>query len=172
MVPVDRENDTIYVHAMPISAEVFDQNFMVIARTSARLWGLNLGPTAGPRIAAKMLRNTGKEMGLESETQALNNEIVRLANVVVPGTSGYETVPLYEALKRNLISKEDTEEVENILAFFIVLSAMQPRKTLEPLLADVANLWGGQIVSLNCTEYANSLRTSTEDENSGAKVAG
>ena len=173
VIPIDRDDgSTVYVHAMPISMEVFNEHFLVIARTSAALWGLNLGLTAGPRVAAKMLRNTAKTLQVENETLNLTNEITRLSNVVVPSEGGYKTIPLFSALKEDGLSKDDYEEVENILVFFTVLSAMQPKKTLEPLLRETASLWGGQIESLNCTDYANSLRTSTGAASSGGTVAG
>lgn len=173
VVPVDRDDgSTIYIHAMPISAEVFDEHYKIIARASAEMWALGFGPTTGPRIAAKELRDAAKMLGREQDYQKLTNEIVRLASAIVPTDMGYEAKPLYAALQADFISKEDYAEVENILSFFIVLSAMQPRKTLPELLKDTAALWEGQIISLSATEFASSLKTSTVAESSGETVAG
>lgn len=171
VVPVHREKDVIYVHAVPISAEVFEANFLTISRTFASIYGLGLGPTAGPRVAAMLLKKTGKDMGLENETQGLISEMRRLSNVVVPTNAGWETIPLQDALDKNLIEGDDASEVENAITFFTVLSWMHRRDQLTQMLDEAVKLSGAQLESLNCTEYAASLRTSSADENTGETVA-
>jgi len=171
VIPIHREKDVIYVHSVPISAEVFEANFMTISRTFASIYGLGLGPTAGPRIAGMMLKKVGAELGLEKETQSLINEMRRLSNVIVPTNAGWETIPLQDALDKKLIEDDDVSEVENAIAFFTVLSCMHRRDQLKQMLDEAVKLFGAQLESSSCTEYATSLRTSSADETSGETVA-
>ena len=80
----------------------------------------------------------------------------------------YETVTLQEAIDRRLMSDADVSEVENAITFFIVYSAIQRRKDLAETLDGLAELWGARTSSLNSTEYAASLRTSTPAASTGA----
>lgn len=172
VVPIESDGKIIYVHSMPVSKQVFESNFLVMAKTFSRIHSEGLGAIGGPRIAAFMLKQVATDMGeeaAEAVEKGLMNEIRRLTNVVMIGASGWETVPFVEAVAKKLISEEDVAEVENAMVFFTVASAMYRREQRQVMLTGAARLWGAQIESLNCTEFATSLRTLTQVESSGAK---
>ena len=89
VMPVERENGTIYVHSMPISRQVFEANFLPISKTFTRLYTDGIGTTSGPRVAALMLREVATEMGIADKIEReLFAEIRRLTNVILPGNTG------------------------------------------------------------------------------------
>ena len=171
VVPVyDDEGDkTYYVHAMPLSREVFEQHFKLLAKTFNALYAQGLG-IAGPRVAALTLKSVAKEDG-DGTGAALLAEMHRLANVLVPkGSGGYEMVPWEEALAKNFFSEDDAAEVENALTFFIVASCMHKKREM-PGVMDVLNgNWGADTSPLPPMEYASSLRTSTATATTGESV--
>lgn len=177
VVPIVDDNDQpyAYVHSTPISTEVFDKYFLPLARTYSSIFALGLGPIAGPRVADKLLKKTSMDIGIwegaEGVQAGLVSEIHRLTNVVMIGKSGWETVPWGFAKQNKLLNDADIAEVEAAIVFFTVSQACHPRAKLPEYLEAASSLWGGQITSLNCTEYANSLPTLTADASSGATAA-
>lgn len=171
VVPVDLPTGTAYVHATPISADVFEASFMLVSKTFASIYSEGLGPAAGPRVAAMLLRRIAKETGDVPGADALLSEIRRLANVLAPTANGWDTMPLEEAVTKGVFSKEDVSEVENAIVFFIVASAMHRRSDLAEILGGAANLWGAQITSLSFTAFRDSLPTLTEPVSSGVTEA-
>lgn len=174
VLPVERTDGvTIHVHATPISREVFENYFLIIARTFSAIHGERLGAVGGPRIASLLLRKIAVEAGeWEGDggvERGLVEEIVRLANVCVPAAKGWETIPLHDAMARGSIGPDEMSEVMNAMVFFIVISAMLRKSVLPSYLRGPSTqLWGASITSLNCTEYANSLMISTDVGNTGA----
>lgn len=172
----NEEGRSIFVHATPISNEIFEKYFMVIAQAFSAINGENMGVAAGPRIAALMLQKVAQDAGVWDTPggvqQGLIEEIKRLAVAVVPTEKGWDSLPLDSAIKGELISPEDVSEVMNILVFFTVSSAMHRRTVLSAVLKVATLLWGAQITSQNSTEFKTSLPTSTATVNSGEKAAG
>ena len=162
VIPIEQEGGTIYVHATPPSAEVFDRYFLPISKTFAEIYNSGLGITAGPRVAAKLLKKVSIEMGawdgpLGVEA-GLVNEFHRLSNVIGADS---QIVPLQDIIDKKLIDADDLSEVENALSFFCVACTMHLKRERRPVLEGAAALWGAQITSLSCTEFKDSLRTST-----------
>ena len=167
VIGIDQGKWTIYVHSMPISAEIFKRYYKVIGRTFSEIFKTGLDFTAGPRVAAMLNMWDGTD-GVQN---GLLNEIRRLTNVVLPDQGGAWTVlPMEEVVRRKLISDEDLSEVDNAIVFFIVSSAMHRRPTLKAMMEGAALLWGGQITQSNVTEFAAGLQTLTPEENTGAKA--
>ena len=157
-----------YVHSAPISREVFDKFYLVIAKTFSAIYGEGLGYMAGPRVAAKLLRTVAEATGqLEEVQQGLIGEIRRLSNFIVPGQS---SIPLEDAARTKKISDEDLEEVDNAITFFTVASSMHRREELRMVMLGASRLWGARTTSSNCTEFAASLSTSTAAESTGEKA--
>jgi hypothetical protein len=175
VVPVvGADGVTIYVHGTSISRAVFDTYYLVIARTFTVLYSQGLGELSGPRVAAYVLRDVAKDLGiLEGQTgveRGLMAEIKRLANVIVPGSPD-GALPLVDAISQGLLDEDDVSEVENALVYFTVASRMHKKTDREALLRGAATLWHAQISSLRCTEYSASLQTSTVTESSGETAA-
>ena len=177
VMPLTRSDDTeIFIHSTPISREVFEQHFLIISKTFAAIYSEGLSYVAGPRIANMVLKklavDSGTWDGVAGVRNTLYNEIHRLTNVVLPiSTGGWSTVPLYDAIRQELLDADDVSEVENALAFFTCASSMHTRAQLPAILRST-ELWGMQTTSLNVTEYANSLPTSIQHESSGETAAG
>lgn len=172
VIPIDQDGKTLYVHAMPISREVFERYAIVIAKTFAAIYNEGLGILAGPRVAAHVLKKiavaSGEWDGDGGVARGLMAEIRRLANVLLPGPKGWETVPLEDAIRREMIDPDDASEVENAIVFFCVASSMHKRAELKVVLDGASKFWGARVESLNCTEFAASLPMSTAGASTGA----
>lgn len=171
VVPIEDDEATLYVHATPLSHQVFERYYKVLARTFTVIVSM-YSEVSGPRVALMTLREVAEQLGMKDDVEAgLIPEIRRSTNMIVPredGT-GYETVMFQMALDRRMLSDEDVSEVENALVFFTVYSAMLKRQQRMEMLDGAAKMWGAQVSSLNVTEYAASLKTSTESENTGVR---
>lgn len=173
----------IHIHSVPVSREVFERYFIVMARTFARIMNEGLGTTAGPRVAYLMLKEVsgGAAEGETPQAQAarsqwedvkrgLINEIVRLSNACVLGDKGWEDMPLHTAFERNILGEDDRLDVESELVFFTLVARMNKRSQIEGLMSMAGALWGSLTTSLSITDYLNSLRTLTVNETSGVTV--
>lgn len=169
VIPIESDDgSTVHVFASSISREIFEQFFVVISKAFSQIYNEGLGVTAGPRVAAMMIRKVAEDMGeTDNVEKGLINEILRLANVVVPGEQGWDTLPFHEAIAKGSIGKEEAGEIENALSFFSLASAMHRRTEREAILKGAVALWGGQITSSDLTEFIRGLPTSTKDANSG-----
>jgi hypothetical protein len=101
-------------------------------------------------------------------------EIRRLTNVLVPNGAGWETLPLEEALRRNLVDPDTMAEIEGAIVFFICVSAVlrgpAARTKLSLMLTGLTSLWGAQTTSSDVKEFGASLRTSMPVAPSGASI--
>jgi hypothetical protein len=169
VLPIERG----HVHAVPISREIFNRYFITLSKTFSALYTENLSVTAGPRVAALLLKKVaqadGEWEGQDGVENGLMNEIIRLANVVLPTDQGWKSMPLYEAIRQNMLDEDEKAEVENSLVFFTCVSSMHKRTDLDVTLKMMVSLWGGQTTLLDSTEFANSLPTSTPDGSTGER---
>jgi hypothetical protein len=168
VLPLPRGNTFIYIYSTPISAEVFDANFVIIGKTFTQLYAEGFGVSAAPRLAAKMMKKIASENneweGPEGVRSTLIEEIYRLSNVFIPGEKGWDTVPLHTAIVQKQLDEDEIQEVENVIVYFTVTYAMHRRQDREAIIGSSLKLWGGQLTSLTFTEYRNSLTTSTVEE--------
>ena len=173
VIPVERnDGTTIYVHTTPLDYEVFEQYFIVLGKAFSSIFAEGLSVIGGPRVAALMLKKVAIDMGVwdgdGGVQQGLMAEIQRLSNVVAPGPGGWQTLPLYNAQKEGLLTAEEMREVEGQAVFFILTSALNKPKQIPVIMQGVSRLWGAQTTLSNSTEFAASLKTSTEAANTGA----
>ena len=163
-----------YVHAAPISRDIFELYFLPLSQTFAKIYSDGLGVVAGPRVAALLLKKTAQDMGMwegpGGVEAGLVQEIKRLANVLIATDKGWEERPYYQAVQAGELSPDDASEVDNALAFFTVVSAIHKKSELPLILEGAARLWGAETTSFNCTEFKNSLTTSTPPAPSGPKA--
>ena len=178
VVPVDLGTVSGYVHAMPISREVWETYFLILAKTYAAILSEGLTVISGPPIARMLLKRVAQMSGVwegqEGVERGLLPEIRRLCNIVMPTGQGWETLPFEAALQRNLIDADALAEAEGAIIFFICASAVlrgpQARAKLMILLNGLQSLWGASTTSSDVTAFAASLPTSTPAENTGAKA--
>ena len=172
VIPLEDGETTIYVHSTPLSREAWESNYMVLSKTYAALFDEGLNIVAGPMVAGLILKDVAIARGVWDAVQGgLLNEIRRISNVVMPGPNGWTTIPLEDAVNRKVLDDETLSEAENIIVFFMCVSAVlrgpQNRAKLELGLSILSSLWKAQTTSYNSTEYARSLPTLTPEENTG-----
>lgn len=162
-----------YVHSTPLSAEMVDRYFLVLAQTFAQFWNLGLSVAAAPGVALRLLKKISSDAGTWSGPDGVEiglvEEMRRTTSVIVPGEKGWSPMPLKAAVDRGVITQDDVQEVENALVFFIAVSATLGRSQRREMLETAAGLWSALVSSLSSSDFASSLPTSTGTASSGAK---
>jgi hypothetical protein len=173
---VTEEVVRIYAYHSPISREVFEANYRILAATKSALAakGSHYLMSSGPRIAALTLKDEGRkdavDRGLFDEdgnpqdegTPALFAEIKRLTTILCPGPNGWDLLPVDTAISAGKIDSEDWEEVASSIVFFCCHYAMARKADRETVARGTASLLGSSITSSNPTEFVASLPTSTQ----------
>ena len=156
------------LHSTPVTYEVFEKYFDVIAKAHSRLNEREYTSLASSKIAYLMLKKVAEEDGVwegpEGVQKGLMNEIYRLSNLVMSTDKGWETLPLHTVVMKEMISLPERREVDNALCFFTLVSLMESKAITTWKCQGLAEYWGGLVTSQNCTEYATSLKTSTVTE--------
>ncbi|HCP7890543.1 TPA: hypothetical protein OFX50_004440 [Escherichia coli] len=170
IIPVRTEKGNGWIHATPISKEVFKEHFFILSKTFSAIFSEGLGVVAGPRIAFLMLERISRDSnvweGDEGVRNTLVNEVIRLANLVYPVEGkGYDTIPLDMALEREII---DLDEVAGELIFFTCVSSINSPEQAKGTMDVVNGIWSTQCSSLNLTEWIASLPTLKSAASSGA----
>jgi hypothetical protein len=182
VIPVDRANGTtIYIHAAPLSREVFQKYWLVLSKAFAGMYGEGLGSIAGPRIAALMLRRVSESMELrgginewnapDGVENGLMPEIRRMANVAAMATNGsgrgWQLFTLEHAIAHNMIDIEDLDEIDGVLVFFTLVWRLHRRADRRTMLDGGVKGWGASTSSLALSAFVASLPTSTETASTG-----
>lgn len=161
IIPVRTEKGNAWIHATPISKEVFKEHFFILSKTFSAIFSEGLGVVAGPRIAYLMLERISADSnaweGEKGVRNTLVNEIIRLANLVVPAEGkGYETIPLDIALEREIV---ELDEVAGELVFFTCVSSINSPEQTKGTMDVVNGIWSTRCSSLNLTDWIASLPT-------------
>jgi hypothetical protein len=147
---------------------------MLLTKTLSYMYANGIGPSMAPRIAARAMRDVAKGMDEENDvSQNLLQEIYRITNVIMPKANnggGWQTISFSEVKMKKLIDEQSLSEVENAIIFFIVASAVHLKSELPIATNGLKSIWNAQTISLNVTEYMNSLTTSTPIVNIGEKI--
>jgi hypothetical protein len=171
VLSVDTDNGPVHVHSVPISREVFEDNFLVISKAFTAVYTNGLGPVTGPRVAALLLKQEAKTLGVWEKTQqSLMAEIYRLTNVIAPTDNGWDTMPFDIAKKRGILTEDAAAEVENCIVYFICASSIHLKAELTVAMEGLSTLWNAQTTSSNATEYMRSLPILTVEESTGETV--
>jgi hypothetical protein len=170
VLSVETEKGLVHIHSTPIGREVFEENFLVISRAFTAVYTNGLGPVTGPRVAALLLKEEGKKLGVWERTQqSLMAEIYRLTNVIAPGDNGWENMPFDVARKRGILDEDAAAEVENCIVYFTCASSIHLKAELAVATEGLSTLWNAQTTLSNATEYMRSLPISTTEESTGEK---
>jgi hypothetical protein len=176
VIPIARGDSTIYVHATPLSRDVFEAHYLVLSKAFTAMTTEGLSVVAGPRVAALVLKDvaqsSGRWEGPQGVEKTLMNEFVRITNVAMPGENGWESMPLAVALSRELLDADEKAEVIGAIVFFTANSALHRKEVLRMILSSLCDLWGTQTTSSGFTEFVASLPTSTEAANTGVTTPG
>ena len=123
-------------------------------------------------IAADAIRSAARQLGIEAAVEKdIISEIQRLAMVITPASTGWNSVPYDVAVKSGAISEDEADEVLNVLAFFTLALRFHSTNGGERTALINGALgfhWNGRTTSSSFLEWQGSLPTWTPDENSGA----
>lgn len=169
VVPMeDEEGGIYYVHAKPFSREAFEHNYFLFSQAFSTMIESGIQVTAGPRIAALVLKDIADKQGSPDSYAAIMAEIRRTSTVIkADPKDGYVPMLLSTAIARGAIGDEDLAYIEGAIAFFTLSSALWRGRKLDASLGLMSGLWDVQTTSLNSTDFTASLLTSIEGENSG-----
>jgi hypothetical protein len=173
VIPIEEDGVVkAWIHSSPISREVFESNYLLLVRTLSDLYGNGVGPVMAVRVAKLGLRDTAKRINEEQDISInIINEIHRLTMIIMPNTSGkWESLPYDVVKNRKLLDEDSLAEVENALVYFTVASAIHLKNELPTVYQGLYQIWNAQTISLNVTEYTNSLPMLTPTENIGERV--
>ncbi|EAX6858191.1 hypothetical protein J9P64_003449 [Salmonella enterica] len=170
IIPVQTEKGKAWIHATPISKEVFKEHFFILSKTFSAIFSEGLGVVAGPRIAFLMLERISRDSNIwegdKGVRNTLVNEIIRLANLVYPiEGKGYDTIPMDTALEREIV---DLDEVAGQLVFFTCISSINTPEQTEEMMRVVSGMWNSRATSLNLTDWIASLPTLKPTASTGA----
>lgn len=170
IIPVKTEKGNAYIHATPISKEVFKEHFFILSKTFSAIFSEGLGVVAGPRVAYLMLERIAADMkiwdGEKGVRNTLVNEIIRLSNLVYPVEGkGWDTQPLEVALEREIVELDD---VIGELVFFTCVSSINTPEQVKEMMLAVSGMWNSRASSLNLMEWIASLPMLKPAASSGA----
>jgi hypothetical protein len=166
----------MYAYNTPISTEVFQANYRILAAVNAEIWkkGIN-NAAAFATVANLMLLDVAKvdalQWGTEDMGKAFLAEIQRLSYILAPGANGFEMLPINVAIERKVIDQEDWNEAESAIIFFTSGWSMLPRAVRLPFAKRMTLHIGGSITPLPPLEWVKSLPRSTPDESSKAQAS-
>ncbi|WP_321913582.1 hypothetical protein [Paraburkholderia sp. J11-2] len=165
----------VWAYHTPISKEVFDSHFRVLASTKSALSskGAHYLRATAPRVAYLTLKDEGKKDALsrgsidaqgnvrDDDTPALLAEMKRLTMILAPGANGWDLLPVDMAISTGKMDAEDWEEVASSITFFSCHYVMARKADREVTAQAYAFLLDASISSLSATEFAASLPSST-----------
>lgn len=179
----DGDRTTVWGYHTPISTEVFEANFIILAATKAALTGKGIQflMGSGPRIAALTLKDEARKDAQERgdfdaegkpsdrAARALLAEFKRLTTLVAPTENGWDTVPVDAAIAQGIIDAEDWKEAESALTFFTCHYALATRAERKQIIPATASVLRGESTSSPLSEFLHSLQPLTKAEISAQK---
>lgn len=168
----------VYGYHVPISRDVFEQNFRVLAATKAELSakGSHYMMGSGPRVAGLTLKDEGRKDAaargsfddegkiVDQDTPALLAEIKRLTTVLCAGDHGWDMLPVDVAIQQGKMDEEDWEEALSSLVFFTCNHSLAKKADRARAAAASAHFLSGSITSSAPTQFLASLPNSTPVE--------
>ena len=165
---------------VPVSREVFEANYRVLASTRAALSseGIMYQMGSGPQIAALALKDSArrhaeergdvddKGRGNDQSALALLAEVKRLTVIFCPTPQGWDQLPVDAAISNGFVDAEDWREAESAIVFFTCLFWLTPKAERQKMAAATAGLLKGSITSSPPSEFAASLPSSTPAQTS------
>ena len=159
----------------PISREVFEANYRVLAATKAAISskGVFYQMDAGPRIASLALKDEARKDAEDrgdideagkprsDAAQALLAEIRRLTVILCPSAKGWETLPVDSAIASGKIDADDWREAESGIIFFTCLWSLASKQDRSRVAMASAGLLKGSTTSCSPSEFVASLQQST-----------
>ena len=163
-----RESDgkPFYVYANAVSRNTAEQFWQVIQTAVGKLYFGGGNPTIAPKFAANAVRRAADELGVREDVDRFFlAEIRRLATVVTPGETGWESAMFDEAAKT--LSEDEVDEIESALCFFTLAWRFHSTNDRRAVISGAVTLWGARTTSSTFMEFVGSLPTLKETAASG-----
>jgi hypothetical protein len=176
VIPIEHEDGTIvHVYSVPVQTSVFERYYAIFGKTFREIYSGGYGITAAPRIAAMLMRDVAKQLGIwdgpEGAERGLFGEMRRLTNVIALTESGWAPIPIHEAIVKGILDEDEVAEVDNAIAFFTVASHMHRKADRKQIMEGAMELWGGHLESSSYSEFCASLPRLTKDAASPPQAA-
>lgn len=159
-----------YVHSVPISEAAFDVHFKLLIKAFEAMIAIGASAMGSARrfviAAAEEMTSAGGRADLL--WAPLLNEIERMSIVLVSTPTGWDTVPLRQAVDQGFLEPGDDTEAVNGAVFFTVAWHVPPRRRRSLVIEYGATQWSAVTSSLTPTDFIASLKTSTAVETSAA----
>lgn len=162
----------VYVHATPLSKDIFREHFVILARLYGEFFTSGIGLMSSARTAYLLLEKICREsQQWEGKDGAKNTLVTHIINgataIYAEEGKGWISLPLSEAISRDVV---DPYEVLDELVFFTCVCGMTKRNQTSDMVKGVAQVWGAQPTSLSYTDYMSSLKTLPTVETTEPKV--
>jgi hypothetical protein len=169
----DDKDPYAYIHSQPIGTSVFDAHFRLLIRTYEMMIGDGVRAFLSALRYLKLSAQGMAEPPEPPETlyMPLLNEIERLSFAVVASKTGWETIPLQQAVSQKLLEPGDEIEAMNSSVFFTAVWHVAPKNKRLGTLEYGMNLWGSHTSPSPLTEWIASLPTSTPAADSNVTAA-
>lgn len=176
VIPID---DPLRAFSAPLPEAVFKANYRVLARASEEIFGRGMKAAllTGSRTAALAIADAGKKVaeedGKEGDSGAASflAEIRRITTILAPTDSGFDMLPVDQAIQAGKITAEDWDDVLGELCFFMLGSQFETRRMRAGLLQFLTGALNCSLTSLNCEDFAASLTTSKPEPTKKAKAS-
>ena len=188
VVPVRTDadgNTLIYGYHVPISRQVFEANYRILAATKSALAskGIHYQMDAGPRIASLVLMDEARRDAIENGqidkdsspiidgAIALLADLKRLTTILLPTDTGWVQRPVDAAIGTDQIDADEWKEAESAIVFFTCHYSLAKRAQKTAMGKATASVLMGQGTSLGLSEFASSLPPLMKPDASGVKAA-
>lgn len=163
----DDGQTAFYVYSAPISREVFEANFRALSLTYAEITARDSNYlSVGIRCASLTLKDIAAAEAARKGRQgdggaaALLAEIKRLTTALTPSHAGWETLPVPDAIRAQVLTDEEWSEVESAIVFFTGAYWLAPSRRRKEVVTALCSMLGWQATSLLPLEFAAGLPTS------------
>ncbi|WP_320533667.1 hypothetical protein [Robbsia andropogonis] len=173
----------VVAYHTPISREVFEANFKVLAATKSAI--ASKGPyyqmDSGPVVAALTLKDeAAQEAALLGDVdsdghpnigaaRALLEDIKRQTLILCPTPQGWKELPVDMAIGGGFIDASDWSEAESAIVFFTCHFALARKAQKERVAAATAGILKASITPLSSSAWIASLQESTPEKVSPAQ---
>ena len=176
VVPIE---DPVRAFSVPLPESVFKANYRILSRANEEIFGRGMKAAllTGPRTAAFAIAESGHKIAEEDSKEgdsgatAFLSEVRRITTILTPTDSGFDMLPVDQAIQSGKITAEDWDDVLGALCFFMLGSQFETRRMRAGLLQFLTGALNCSLTSLNCGDFAASLTTSKPEPTKKAKAS-
>lgn len=168
VVPIEREDISLYAYSRPIGRAVFENYHSVLSKAFSELTDGGINVVASVATASLAIRDAAKAKGMWEGSagveNGLFNEVRRNTMIYGPAENGWQEMLFDDAVKRGLIDEDEAREAESAILFFTLISRMFKKSMRQMVVKGMMGMAGCVTTSSPFTEWHASLQISTEEE--------